>query len=100
MQEGKHRWTYYEDKYCCQQFVEYYVINKSNMDTETFVALLQKELHEIKLASLRMKIGNIKFLLSELKVHNTSPCQFLPHYSMQNMQAMKDVLHENGIAGF
>lgn len=32
IQNNRHRWTFAEDKFCCEQYIKYYVIDKSSID--------------------------------------------------------------------
>lgn len=97
MQGKKHRWTSAEDKYCCQSYIEYYVMNKSSMDAATFVGMLQKTLPDIQRSSLKMKVQNIKQIVAELGIKDTLLCSPLRNYSMQNKNALMEVLREKGI---
>ena len=97
MQGNRHHWTFDEDRFCCQKFIEYYVENKSDMDISLFIHLLQRDLPDIQRNSLRMKIQNIKQISSQLGLEDTSALKPLSNYSAQNMQAMIMVLRERGI---
>ena len=61
----RHRWTFAEDKLCCQRYVEAYVIQQQDLPLSEFIRGLSAELPQIKPSSLRMKAQNIKQILLE-----------------------------------
>lgn len=92
--DNKHRWTVEEDRLCCSRYLEYYVVSKCSMDVSQFIAVLQKELPNIKPNSLKMKVQNIKQILIEKGIKDTLTLSPLANYSQQNMRAMAAVLQE------
>lgn len=95
--EKRHRWLFNEDKYCCEKYIEYYVLNKSGLKIDMFVELLKAALPEIKKNSLKMKVSNIKQILIELGIDDTLDVKPLKNYSRQNKVAMLKVLSEKGL---
>lgn len=92
-----HRWTMAEDFICCKRFLEYYVIQKSDMDVASFLKMLVKEVPDITEGSLRMKIQNIKYLATREGLKDTFPLSWLSQYSMQCERAFKEALRELNI---
>lgn len=97
MVNNKHSWTYEENKFCCQMYVEYYINNKRNININSFVEMINKNLPQIKYNSLKMDIQNIKQILLELNIKDTLECTPLKNYSKQNFKAMKEVIESNNI---
>lgn len=93
-----HRWTIEEDMVCCKRFLEYYVIQRSTLDTVQFLKLLAKEVPNVSEGSLRMKIQNIKYLTVKEGLKDTSTIKWLSQYSMQCENAFKNALQDLGIS--
>ncbi|MBR3785501.1 MAG: hypothetical protein IKJ77_03770 [Firmicutes bacterium] len=89
-----HRWTMEEDLICCKRFLQVYVIEKSDMDTVSFLQSLAKEVPEVSEGSLRMKIQNIKHLTSLEGLENSSLITSLGPGSMQCKSALKQAMEE------
>ena len=89
-----HRWTMEEDEICCRRFLEYYVINKSNVDTVQFLQTLAKEVPDVSEGSLRMKIQNIKYLTVRAGLKDSSTLKWLSQYSMQCEKAFNKTLQD------
>ncbi len=89
-----HRWTMEEDLICCKRFLQVYVIEKSDMDTVSFLQSLAKEVPEVSEGSLRMKIQNIKHLASLEGLENSSLITSLGPGSMQCKSALKQAMEE------
>ena len=89
-----HRWTMEEDEICCRRFLEYYVINKSNVDTVQFLQMLSKEVPDVSEGSLRMKIQNIKYLTVRAGLKDSSALKWLSQYSMQCEKAFNKTLQD------
>ncbi|MGN1117731.1 MAG: hypothetical protein ACI4RU_03895 [Acutalibacteraceae bacterium] len=92
-----HRWTIEEDTICCKKFLEYYVINQSDMDIVQFLRMLAKEVPNVPEGSLRMKIQNIKFLSKQAGFKDTSTIKWLSQYSSQCKKAFEKAVMELGI---
>ena len=92
-----HRWTMEEDLTCCERFLEVYVVEKSNMDTVSFLQSLAKEVPEVSEGSLRMKIQNIKYLASQAGLSDSSSITSLGPGSMQCERAFKLVVEDMGL---
>lgn len=92
--QGKHLWKYSEDKLCCKRYLEYFVLSKMNMSNSDFILVLQKELPNISIGSLRMKIQNIKQILLDNAILDTLNISPLANYSVQNKRAMDELLKE------
>jgi len=90
----KHHWTIEEDKLCCRRYLEIYSLQISNMTAGQFINMLQKELPSIPINSIKMKVQNIKRILTEKGISDTLTISPLCHYSQQNMQVMEEVLLE------
>ena len=91
---GTHRWTYDEDRYCCEKYIECYVISKSELSASEFVRELSFELTEIKPTSLRMKVQNIKQILIEKQISDSLKISPSANYSLQNLLAMESILKQ------
>ena len=89
-----HRWTMEEDFICCKRFLEFYVIQKSEMDIVSFLKMLAKEVPDVTEGSLRMKIQNIKYLSTREGFVDSLPLSWLSQYSMQCEQAFKQATKE------
>ncbi len=89
-----HRWTMEEDMVCCKRFLEYYVVNKSDIDTVQFLKMLAREVPNVSEGSLRMKIQNVKYLSVRAGLKDTSTLKWLSQYSMQCERAFYQVLKE------
>lgn len=89
-----HRWTMEEDLTCCERFLQVYVVEKSDMDTVSFLQSLAKEVPEISEGSLRMKIQNIKYLAVQAGLCDSSSITSLGPGSMQCERAFKLVLDD------
>ena len=89
-----HRWTMEEDEICCKRFLEYYVIDKSNIDIVQFLKIIAREVPDVSEGSLRMKIQNIKYLTVQAGLKDTSSIKWLSQYSMQCERAFKKALQE------
>ena len=92
-----HRWTMEEDAICCKRFLEYYVLQGSNLDTIQFLQMLAKEVPDVSEGSLRMKIQNIKYLVEREGIENTSTLKWLSQYSVQCEKAFYQALRELNI---
>lgn len=92
-----HRWTTEEDEICCKRFLEYYVIDKSNIDIVQFLKIIAKEVPDVSEGSLRMKIQNIKYLTVQAGLKDTSSIKWLSQYSMQCKKAFNKALQELNI---
>lgn len=93
-----HRWTMEEDEICCKRFLEYYVINESDINTVQFLKILAKEVPDVSEGSLRMKIQNIKYLTVQAGLKDTSTIKWLSQYSMQCETAFNKALQDLGIS--
>jgi len=91
---GIHRWTFEEDRICCEKFLEYYVVKKSDMDTAQFIELLSKEVPDVTSGSLRMKVQNIKYLVNRAGFEDTSTLTWLSQCSMQCEKAFNQAVLE------
>ena len=89
-----HRWTMEEDEICCKRFLEYYVIDKSNIDIVQFLKIIAKEVPDVSEGSLRMKIQNIKYLTVQAGLKDTASIKWLSQYSMQCEKAFNKALQE------
>lgn len=89
-----HRWSLDEDRYCCEEVIRQYVMEKSQKPVSEFVEDLSAQLADISKNSLRMKVSNIKFLLDEAGIENTLEIKPLSNCSQQNRRAMNSILKE------
>ena len=92
-----HRWTMEEDLTCCERFLQVYVVEKSDMDTVSFLQSLAKEVPEVSEGSLRMKIQNIKYLTKQAGLSDSSSITSLSQCSMQCERAFKLVVEDLGL---
>lgn len=90
----RHRWTFAEDKLCCQRYVEAYVIQQQDLPLSEFIRGLSAELPQIQPSSLRMKAQNIKQILLVRHIPDTLSSAPSANYSRQNWDAMTCVLEE------
>lgn len=95
--ENKHRWTYDDEDCCCSLFVHEYVVKRATTTPQEFVRKLQQKLPQISTLSLRMKCQNIKQILIEEEVADTSTFSPLKNYSRQNAKVLKYVLWKTGV---
>lgn len=93
-----HRWTAEEDETCCRRFLEYYVINKSDIDTVQFLKMLAKEVPDISEGSLRMKIQNIKYLTVQAGLKDSSTIKGLSQCSAKCEKAFRKVMNDLNIS--
>ena len=94
---AKHRWSFEEDRYCCEKYIEFYVIQKSDTSASDFVRILASALGDIKPTSLRMKVQNIKQIMIEKHIPNSLQISPSANYSKQNLSALEIVLAEYNI---
>ena len=92
-----HRWTMEEDLICCKRFLEYYVVDQSDVDTVTFLQTLAKEVPDVSDGSLRMKIQNIKHLANLHGLEDSSSITSLGPGSMQCERALKIAMEDLGL---
>lgn len=92
-----HRWTMEEDLTCCERFLQVYVVEKSDIDTVSFLQSLAKEVPEVSEGSLRMKIQNIKYLTKQAGLDDSSSITSLGPGSMQCERAFKLILEDLGL---
>lgn len=93
-QSSVHRWTMEEDLTCCKKFLEYYVIEKSNIEIIQFLKMLSSEVPEVSEGSLRMKIQNIKYLSVCAGFRDSAAIKWLSQYSAQCEKAFKQAAKE------
>lgn len=94
----KHRWTFEEDLYFCNKYLDFFVIQKSNMSLSDFCRLLlASESAEINFNSARLKVQNIKEILIELHISDSLKTAPAKNYSKQNMRAMESALKQRGL---
>lgn len=93
---GIHRWTEAEDAVCCRRFLEYYVLQRSNLDMNSFVRMLSKEVPAVSEGSLRMKIQNIRHLAMQAGIKDTSGFAPLSQYSAQCARIFNQIWCEIG----
>lgn len=94
---NNHRWTLEEDTICCRRFLEYYVIQQKNTNIEQFLQMLEKEVPEIPVGSLRMKLQNIKYLSTQAGLKDTFYIKGLNQYSKQCYAAFNQELLRLGL---
>lgn len=97
MKKFKHCWTFDEDKLCCKRYLEFFILNKSNLKLKNFILILENDLPNINRGSLKMKIQNIKQILIEKQIEDTLELKTLANYSKQNLRAMSLVLEKTKI---
>lgn len=90
----KHRWSWEEDKRCCEVFVENYIIANTNKSFNEVVQILYVELPQLKESSIKLKLGNIKAICQYLGLHDYSTIKSVSNYSNQNYRAMLDVVNK------
>ena len=90
----KHRWSFEEDRYCCEKYIERYVVSNSDLSASDFVRELSSKLMEIKPTSLRMKVQNIKQILIEKQISDSLKISPSANYSKQNLVAMDSILKQ------
>ena len=95
--ETRHRWTYKENALCCRVCLDEYVIYKSHEDINETTNKLSKELPDIKISSIKMKIQNIKFLFEEYGIENTLNTQYLSSCSAMNREAFINEAKKMGV---
>ena len=90
----KHRWSFEEDRYCCEKYIKRYVVSNSDLSASDFVRELSSILMEIKPTSLRMKVQNIKQILIEKQISDSLKISPSANYSKQNLVALERVLKQ------
>lgn len=93
-QSSVHRWTMEEDLICCKQFLEYYVVKKSNIEIIQFLKMLSVKVPDVSEGSLRMKIQNIKYLSVSAGFSDSAAIKWLSQYSVQCEKAFKQAVKE------
>ena len=91
---GKHSWSYDENKYCCEKYFNYFVINKFEISASNFINELCLEMPDISYGSMRMKVQNIKQILFEKGIKDSLKIKPLCNYSTDNFKALENVLIE------
>ena len=91
------RWSYNEDKYCCDEFVRKYIIEKDYTSSSIFAYNLSLKLKGLDEGSIKMKISNIVYITNFLKINHTCDIAPLCNYSDQNIIALGESLRENNI---
>lgn len=94
----KHIWTETEEEKCCEIFVKYYVVEKSNIHYNDVIKKLTVMLNgDIQEGSLRMKFSNITAILDFYGVKNSCTISPLQNWSKRNERILIQVLRDNGI---
>ena len=78
-----HRWTYREDLFCCERYIENYIEKQCNISAQDFIYELSVELKTISEGSLRMKVQNIKQIVLEENLYDNLNISPLSQYSRQ-----------------
>ena len=95
---SKHHWTFEEDLYFCNKYLDFFVVQKSNMSLSDFCRLLlSSKLTEISFNSAKLKVQNIKGLLTEYNISDSLKTAPARNYSKQNAKAMEYALKERGL---
>ena len=91
------KWLYDEDKYCCDEFVRKYIIERDYSSASIFVHNLSLKLKNLDAGSIKMKISNIVYMVNFLKIKHTCDIAPLSNFSDQNIIALIESLKEKGI---
>ena len=89
-----HRWTYEEDLFCCERYVENYIKNHYDVSAQHFIYELGVELKAISEGSLRMKVQNIKQIVLEENLYDSLNISPLSKYSRQCKQAFNAAMRK------
>lgn len=97
---GKHIWRQQEDYFCARRIIDEYVIKNNEKDTSTFITELKQSeiLNSLSTGSIKMKIQNIKYILSILNVSNRITLKPLENASEQSIKSVIKVLEELDIS--
>ena len=95
----KHKWSYDEDKYCCEAFVENYIkyYPTPACTPKDTINEIKRALPQLDESSVRVKLANIKAICQELEVDECYPLSLAPNYSRQNYDVMMSVLRAHHI---
>lgn len=94
----RHKWSYEENKFCCDLFRDYFIIeNKSNISLEFLFKKVNEKFPDIKYSSFRMLFQNYKQICIEYLIKDYLPFGPLKSYSNLSLHAFKDSLKEVGI---
>ena len=81
---ANHKWNIDEDIICCKKFIEYYIVEKSDITTSEFIKIISNKIPNIKESSIKMKIENIKYISEKSGYKDSSHLKGLANYSKQN----------------
>lgn len=99
----KNIWSEADDKYCCDEFVRKYIIEKDFTSGSILVHNLALKLRDLDEGSIRMKISNIVYIVNFLKIKHTCDITPLSNFSDQNLIVMiksfmeKKILFDRGL---
>lgn len=99
MKDVKHKWTYEENKFCCDLFRDIFIkqtMPYGDINGLYFTASLFYP--DIKKSSFIMKMQNIKQICLDYSIKEYSKFKPLLNYSNMNLCAMKESLNEIGVS--
>lgn len=94
----KHRWSYEEDLHFCNKYLDFFVVENSDISLSDFSRLvLASGITEISFNSAKAKVQNIKAILIDLNIPDSLKVAPARNYSKQNLKAMKFALKQRGL---
>lgn len=92
--QGRHSWTREEEYFCAEEYIKCYVIQKANIDLNSFVKKIKKYCPDISDGSLKAKMQNIKWVCSNNGVTDTFPTNGLKNASKECVAAVDEALRK------
>ena len=87
-----------QDKFICHAFINYYVLNKSDIQVSSVILEIQKKYPNLAYGVIRARLQNLASVCKILNVKNSFNLNAIDNYTEETLNAMKTVLKDLNIS--